>query len=445
MHSFTHARRALALLAAAIGGLASLPASAATERPAFRSLAYDVQLTPDFAEGVLRGEELLRFQSLTDGLDTLSFTANPLAINATLDGQAGVTTTVDGRRLLVHLPRRLRKGETATLRLAFAGRADKEVPFTAELIHTAFLTCRAMVCDDDRPGDRAPLAFALTLPADMDAVAPGRLVARSPARAGPVTWRWRAARPYPAYLYGFAAGRFQRTTLPGHPELSVLSTGETLEHIQAMFGDTARMAAFFADKAGLPLPEGAYAQVLVDHRGDQEDVGLSMIQRGSITPILADPHEDWIVAHELAHQWWGNLLTCADWHELWLNEGLANFMVAAWKEQRWGRAAYDREVADGQSDWDKAKAGGLDRPLSWSGDYPSLADKRRIAYGKSVVFLDRLRSELGDAAFWAGLRAYTQANAGRSVTAHDLQRAMEKAAGRDLGPLFRTWVYGEAD
>jgi aminopeptidase N len=204
------------------------------------------------------------------------------------------------------------------------------------------------------------------------------------------------------------------------------------------------MAAFFGDKAGMALPEGAYTQVLVDHRGDQEDVGLSMIHRASITPILADPHEDWVVAHELAHQWWGNRVTCADWRELWLNEGMANFMVAAWKEARWGRAAYDREIANGRADWDAARTAGLDRPLSWSGDYPTLADKRRIAYGKSMVFLDRLRSELGEDAFWRGLRAYTQANAGRSVTAHDLQHAMEQASGRDLRALFKTWVYGDA-
>jgi aminopeptidase N len=419
------------------------PASAGPAAPAFHSLSYDVRLTPDFAHGILAGDEVLRIRSLADGVGTLTFTANPMAIVATLDGRPGVTTTVEGRRLTVHLPRRLRKGETATLRFAFAGRADPEVPFTADLIHTGFLTCHAMICDDDRPGDRATLRFALTLPQDMDAAAPGRLVSKAPAGPGLVTWRWREDRPYPAYLYGFAAGRYTRTALPGPPGLSVLSAGQTRERILALFGDTAAMADFFEEKAGLPLPEGAYVQVLVDHRGDQEDVGLAMIDRRSIEPVLTDPHEDWVTAHELAHQWWGNLVTCGDWRELWLNEGLTSFMVAAWKERRWGRAAYDREIAIGQADWDAAKAAGLDRPLSWAGNYPTLSAKRRMAYGKSVVFFDRLRRDLGDAAFWRGVRAYTRANAGHSVTAADLQHAMQRASGRDLSGLFRTWVYGE--
>jgi len=167
-----------------------------------------------------------------------------------------------------------------------------------------------------------------------------------------------------------------------------------------------------------------------------------MIEKGSIEPILTDPQADGMMAHELAHQWWGNLVTCSDWKELWLNEGMAGFMTAAYKEQRWGRAAYDREIAVARAAWDAAKAAGDDEPLSWPGAYPSLRAKRRIAYGKSMVFLDALRSELGDDVFWRGIRRYTQANAGRGVTAADFQKAFEAASGRDLSITFKTWVYG---
>ena len=122
---------------------------------------------------------------------------------------------------------------------------------------------------------------------------------------------------------------------------------------------------------------------------------------------------------------------------------MAGFMTAAWKEQRWGRAAYDHEMADAQRAWDSAKKAGMDEPLSWQGTYPSLQAKRRIAYGKSMVFLDTLHSQLGDDVFWRGVRRYTQANAGRSVTAKDLQTAFEWASGHDLSATFRAWVYGD--
>jgi aminopeptidase N len=423
-------------------GLSARPVAEAAPMSAFRSLSYDVSLKPDFATGVLSGVERLRFQSLSDGLDALSFTTNPLAVNATLDGQAGVTVTTEGDRRIFHLPRRLAKGERATLVTSFAGRPRRDVVFTADEIHTGFFTCEMMICDVDRPDDRARLQLALTLPTGMDAAAPGKLVSHAPAGPGLETWRWREDRPYPSYLYGFAAGRYARAKLPGRSSLWVLYASKTPERVQDMFVDTARMIAFYESRAGVKLPERSYTQVLVARAGDQEDASLSMIEMRSIEPILSDRHEDWIVAHELAHQWWGNLVTCSDWTELWLNEGLTTFMVAAYKEQRWGRAAYDREIAIHQADWDAAKKAGTDEPLSWQGTYPSLHAKRLIAYGKSVVFLDELRSELGEKAFWRGVRLYTQANAGRSVTAKDLQRALETASDRDLSATFNTWVYG---
>jgi aminopeptidase N len=424
-------------------GAGSRPALAQAPAYAFRALSYDVSLTPDFHDQVISGVERLRFQSLADGLQSVWFSANALAVNATLDGQTGVIISTEGARRVFHLPRPLAKGETATLVMSFVGKPARDVVFTADEIHTGYFTCEVMICDVDRPGDRAPLRFSLTLPTGMDAVAPGRLVAKSPAGPGLEVWRWREDRAYPSYLFGFAAGRYARMTLPGRAGLSVLSAGETPDRIQAMFADTARMADFYESKAGLALPEGGYTQVLVDHSGDQEDAALAMIEKASAEPILADPQANGMLSHELAHQWWGNLVTCSDWRELWLNEGMAGLMTAAYREQRWGRAAYDREIAVARRAWDTAKAAGGDEPLSWRGTYPSLRAKRRIAYGKSMVFLDVLRTELGEQAFWRGVRRYTQANAGRSVTASDLERAFEAASGRDLSALFKTWVFGE--
>jgi aminopeptidase N len=418
-----------------------MPASAAA--PTFKSLSYDITLTPDFATGVVSGVEVLRFESLSDGLDAVSFSANALAVNAALGGIGSVTVTTEGNRRVFHLPRRLRKGEEATLAMSFSGRPARDVVFTADEIHTGFFTCEVLFCDIDRPGDRATLELTLILPAGMDAVAPGKVVSHTSASPGLETWRWREDRAYPSYLYGFAAGRYARAKLSGDASLSVLYAGETLERVQAMFADTARMVAFYEAKAGVRLPEASYTQVLVDRNGDQEDAALSMIEKQSAEPVLSDPQTDGMIAHELAHQWWGNLLTCSDWQELWLNEGMAGFMTAAYKEQRWGHAAYDSEIANARKAWDAAKAAGQDEPLSWQGTYPSLKAKRRIAYGKSMVFLDALRTQLGDAVFWQGVRRYTRTNAGRSVTAMDLEKAFETASGRDLSAAFKTWVYGD--
>ncbi len=423
---------------------ATIVPSRAGDAPAFDVLSYDVTLRPDFLTGVVAGEEVVRFKSLIEGLDVVSFSANSLTVLASIDGEHMVANEIAGERRLFRLPRALRKGQVARLVLSFSGTAPKGLVFAADRVYATYFTCDTMICDQDRPGDKARLSFALVLPPSMEAVAPGRRLAGTSMTRGAQVLRWRETRPTAAYLFGFAAGRFQRVVLPGaRPELVVLSPSTVeADKVRRLFADTRRMLSFFEDKSGVAFREPSFTQVLVEGSAAQEAAGHALIGMEEIAPILEDPHEDWAIAHELAHQWWGNSLTCADWSELWLNEGLTVFMVAAYKETRWGRADYDRELALANKRWTAAKAQGFDVPLSWQGAYPSLKLKRAMAYAKSVVFLDLLRTEMGEAAFWRALRDYTRANWGGTVRARDLQLAMERSSRRDLSALFAVWVYG---
>lgn len=421
-----------------------LPARAG-EVPAFDVLSYDVTLKPDFSAGAVSGEEVVRFKSLVDGLDVVSFSGNSLSVRASIDGEQMVANEIVGERRLFHLPRAMRKGQVAKLVVSFHGKAPKGLVFGKDQVYATYFTCDYMICDQDRPGDKARVDFRLVVREGMTTVAPGALLQRKSSVAGTDIVVWREKREMSAYLFGFAAGWFQTILLSrGLPELSVLTTATTKDRAAAMFADTGRMLAFFEGKSGVKLPGISYAQVLVEGSVAQEAAGHSVIGMEEISPILEDPHEDWVIAHELAHQWWGNSLTCADWSELWLNEGLTVFMVAAYKETRWGRADYDREVALANKRWEAAKGQGFDVPLSWQGGYPSLKLKRAMAYAKSVVFLDLLRRELGEAAFWRAIKDYTRANWGGTVRARDLQRAMERSSRRDLSALFAVWVFGPA-
>jgi len=148
-----------------------------------------------------------------------------------------------------------------------------------------------------------------------------------------------------------------------------------------------------------------------------------------------------VIAHELAHQWWGNGVTAKDLSHFWLNEGIVTFMVAAWKEYRWGRPAYEREIALARRRHARAVEAGFDVPLSFAGAYPSLGVRRAVQYSKGALFMDALRSELGDDVFWTGLGAYTSAHMGKSVTSADFQRAFEEASGRDLSAIFQAYVF----
>lgn len=118
-------------------------------------------------------------------------------------------------------------------------------------------------------------------------------------------------------------------------------------------------------------------------------------------------------------------------------------MTAAWKEHRYGRAAYDAELGIARGRLEKARAKGFDKPVAWDGHYPTLGTRHAVQYSKGALFMDHLRTTLGDAAFWFGLRRYTRARAGGTVTSIDFERAMEAASGRDLHQIFTDWVFGE--
>lgn len=215
--------------------------------------------------------------------------------------------------------------------------------------------------------------------------------------------------------------------------------------LRRSFAPTADMVEFFERKAGVDIPQRRYAQMLVPGSVAQEAVNLSLIGADLVNAMRADPQEDWVIAHELAHQWWGNAITCADLSQFWLNEGITVFMVAAWKEYRWGHDAYERELQLHRQRVEWAKAGGVDRKLTSRESYPSLPLRRAIHYSKGALFMDRLRQDLGDELFWRAFKRYTRTYLGKTVTSQDLQRSFEQTSRRDLSSLFDQWVYESPD
>jgi aminopeptidase N len=201
------------------------------------------------------------------------------------------------------------------------------------------------------------------------------------------------------------------------------------------------MFRFFEQKAGMPYPDAAYTQVLAPGKVAQEMSGFTVIRDSYGEEVLADEKALWLLAHELAHQWWGNQVTCRDWNHFWLNEGMATFMTAAYKEHQFGQKEYLKDVEAFKASYLKVKQAGKDRSLvfpDW--DSPS-AEDRTLVYLKGAYVLHLLRKELSEKEFWQGIQLYTRTYWGKSVTTADFQAIMEKVSRRNLSAFFEQWVY----
>ncbi|HEX8655603.1 MAG TPA: M1 family metallopeptidase [Allosphingosinicella sp.] len=404
---------------------------------------YAVSLTPNPAGKSVTGAEVITVRSLRDGLRSIVFSPNALIIDgATVNGRAAQVAS-DESGIAIALPSPLARRRAAHISLRYHGVPRRGVTATPGSMYTSYFACDWMICLQDAPGDKASFALDLHLPRGMTSLAPGRMIGQTSVGGGAVIHRWRSSRPYSAYLFGFAVGPFTRTSVRSNGAgLIHYGEGASASELRRLFAETPRMVAFFSGKAGLPLPGGRYAQLLVPGREAQEAATYSLIGRAELERSAADPSSDWVIAHELAHQWWGNLVTAQTWRDFWLNEGIATFMTAAWKEHRFGAAAYRAELDTARARLGRAREAGWDRPLAFAGSYPNIGTRRAIQYSKGALFMDHLRTLLGDEAFWAGLRTFTRRHAGGSVTSIHLQRAMEQAALRDLSAVFREWVFG---
>ena len=399
---------------------------------------YELRLRPDFAAQRLAGHARIRFKAYplaasASASRAIDLPAPNLEIaNLRLDGrELAVAKTPTGWRIA--LTETQANTAESWLDLDYEAPAAEGLVFGDRYVHTAFHTCQWMPCAS---GDlaRASVAIDLVLPQGDRAVASGEAIDTR-------GHRWAQSMPYPLYTLGFAAGRLDEWRDPAEPRLRALGAATDADGLRARFKGSAGVLAFFEGKAGVALPPRTYTQLLVPGDAAQEMSSFAVIGHEMLDPIVETPDEDWVIAHEMAHQWWGNLVTCASWSEFWLNEGITVFMTAAWKQARWGEAAYQRELDFARQRWQRAKDAGFDKPLAWPGEYPSLRLRRAVQYSKGALFIEALRNELGEPMFWAGLARYTRDNAGRAVRSFDLQAALEASAGRSLQPLFDRWVY----
>ncbi|HVF67489.1 MAG TPA: M1 family metallopeptidase [Pyrinomonadaceae bacterium] len=412
----------------------------------FDVLHYDARVEPDVVNKTVKGRVLIKLVARAGGLGALEFDCGELVIDAVRVGAKAERFERLERVVRVFLSRPARAGETREVEFEYHGSPRRGIRFypEREMVYTVFTTSQWMVCVD-APDDRATLRMTLVLPAKLANVANGREAARRALPDGRVAHEWRLDAPVPTYTFGFAAGRFREVTEAtgrrGRVRLRYLAENHTDAELRRVFRDTADMIAFYEERSGVPYAGAAYTQVLAPGGIDQEMSGFTVMNDGYGSGVLADERDVWLGAHELSHQWWGIGVTARDWTHFWLNEGVATFIATAYKERRFGREEYTREIEKYRASYEKVRDAGHDKSLVFADWVRPTREDRTLVYDKGAYVLHLLREELGERAFWAGLRQYTRKFTGKSVTTSDFQTEMERAGGRSLSGFFAKWVY----
>lgn len=426
-----------------LGLIAFLLATAITSRGQSSSAAikhYDVTLELDIANKTIKGSMVITLAARRS-LQLIELQCGDLIVDSVISGNMPLKYSVDNHQLRIFLSPK--SSSSPEIKIEYHGAPRRGVRFFPERMqaYTVFSTSQWMICLDD-PNERATLRLRLIVPADLTTVGNGRFTGKKTLNNGKAEHDWRQENPVPSYTYGFVVGRLHTTTQRYRStELHYLAEQYTTKQLLQIFRDSADMMQFYEERSGVKYPGSSYSQVLAAGGVEQEMAGFTALKERYGQAVLDNPRDVWLGAHEMAHQWWGIGVGCEAWTHFWLNEGMATFMADAYKEHRFGRAEYLKEIAGSRRLYERVRDAGKDRSLVFPDWLHPTTEDRTLVYDKGALVLHLLREELGEKAFWSGIRSYTRKYFGKSVTTPDFQAAMQKVTKKNLTPFFDKWVY----
>lgn len=300
----------------------------------------------------------------------------------------------------------------------------------------------------DYPNAKATTEIKATVPADFFVLSNGALVkTTSDKKAKTKTYHWKMDTPHVTYLVSCVAGKFsEHTEYVGKLPVSYyVAPGREADGARS-FGKTPKMVKFFEDRIGVPYPYPKYAEIAVSDFifGGMENTSATTQTDTTLHDARAhlDFSSDGLVAHELAHQWFGDLLTCKDWSHAWLNEGFATYLDALFREFDRGSEEFDYyRLALAQRYFEEDREQ-YRRPIVTNVYSEPIDLFDRHVYEKAACVLHMIRRVLGDDLWWRSVNRYVNDHKFENVETVDLVRAIEAVTGRNMQPFFDQWIFG---
>lgn len=429
-----------------------------------------LELEPLWASRELEGFATLTFTPYFYAQDTVVIDAKGMAIR---DVQLLGADTVDlsyqydSLQLIVHLPRTYTREDTFTLGIDYIARpyADAGVegsledgrglyfinPLGTEKGRPQQLWTQGepeassrWFPTIDQPNERMTQEIYITVDTAFETLSNGLLIYSTQNANGTRTDYWRQKVPDAPYLTALVVGDFAVVEDSWRDSVAVnyYVEPEYEQYAQMVFGVTPEMIEFYSNRLGVDFPWAKYHQIVVRDfvAGAMENSGAVIFYdalQHNDREHLDNPHED-IIAHELFHHWFGDLVTTESWANLALNESFATYGEVLWAEHKYG---YDQAEQLLLNDYRAymAEAAQMKTPLiNFYYDTPGDMFNRHT-YQKGGLTLHMLRKVIGDEAFFAALNTYLTENAYQSAEYHDLRLAFEEVTGQDLNWFFSQW------
>ena len=444
--------------------LRTLAAAAAAGDSDYRKYAPDrkvdiervtLEITPYFEERRIEGVATIRFAPIAYPLSTLQLDGRDLLVHGTESDHPVADFENTDEELIFTFDPPIEPNQKAFVTIHYEANPQSGLYFrSAEMGYPAdeaHLFTQGEPEDHqhwfpshDYPNEKFSTEVICHAPEGMTALSNGRLIDESPGDDGRVRYHWLQEQPHVNYLVSLIVGYFakeedQYRDIP----LAFYVPPSEAPQIANSFQDTRGIMDFFEQEIGVPYPWDKYFNVCVyDYMfGGMENTSLTTLTSGTLFP---DSYENLkssrgLDAHELAHQWFGDLVTCKDWSHLWLNEGFATYYSllydrhAVGEDQfRYGLYRNAQGVLNNREDT---------TPIVYNAYNAPLDQFSFRAYPKGGWVLHMLRSELGEDIYRESVQTYLERHRYESVASEALINVFEEVSGRSLGRFFDQWVF----
>ena len=416
-------------------------------------LAIDV--TPDFTNRTVVGKTTITFKPIATSLPELSLDAVKLRVSSLKSSEKVLDYQVTDEKIIVTFAEPIPADKESWVTVEYEAEPEQGIYFrTPELGYKPGDThlfsqgeeieARHWFPCPDAPNQKFTSEITCRVPEGMTVISNGRRISETKdAATGLMAVTWKQEKPHANYLISLVAGYFQKVEdryrdIP----LTFYTPPSDINEAKNSFRDTKDAMEFFEKEIGVPYPWPKYDQTVVNDfvAGGMENTSATTLTDGTLFTDATENirSSEGLVAHELAHQWFGDYVTCKDWSHIWLNEGFATYYAQLYGGHKNGRDALLYSLY------------GTARGLVGRTNATRMVERRydsarelfgAIAYQKGAWVLHMLRSQLGDDLYRQCIKTYLERNAYGSVVTEDLNRVIEELSGRSFDQFFDQWVF----